>query len=374
MNFNDFIGPENSCREYKVGVIYWSREFNFTQSLNYLLTGQWIFNTCMFSTIVIYIKKYLCKYIASFLHKLSSISKGDLYIGVDDNGYIKGIPYQGIISDSQIGDIVKETVCEMLEFSNPDIQHRLMSNISIEVINVNINPIDVHFVKSKAKIDECIRCNKQKEEKINRYSSFRKMWISLIQNQQKQIHKLINEERFDFLSYCREKNILNKKSYKHRYSHLEYLCDVPNYYDMMANIKIKKFSRQRDGSIVTCTNLVNCENTDHHYTEINDVITLYTFGRYKDFCSLMYRTIKAKQPILRVDPNYPKFLLSQVSTMNPIWKANNSDINIYVIKISIRSGFLKNGETVKYYNGKKRKFEECFRIVDAANGPSTVTI
>ena len=54
MNFNDYIGIESSEREYKVGVIQWSREFNFKESLKLLLSAKWSFNKCIFNTIIIY--------------------------------------------------------------------------------------------------------------------------------------------------------------------------------------------------------------------------------------------------------------------------------------------------------------------------------
>ena len=373
MNFNDYIGIESSEREYKVGVIQWSREFNFKESLKLLLSAKWSFNKCIFNTIIIYLKKYLCKYIVSFTHKLSLVTNGELYIGVDDDGFIKGIPYQGNLTLSNIKPIIESTIEEMINFSNPTISSRLKEFLKIELINIKFKRFDEDIKDSKQKINNYIEYNKEKEDKIKKYNKFKKMWIGLIEKQQIQIHNCINTERFDFLDYCNEKRILRKKDYNHKYSRLEYLCDVPNYYDMIANIKIKKFIRQRNGCIVTCPNLINGENTDHHYNEINDVIALYNFGRYKDYCLLAYRNMKVNHPCVKVDPNYPKFLLSQIETMVPLWMKKNKNINLYVIKVTIPSGILKEGESLSYFNVKKRKFTQCFRR-NTDRGPTTIHI
>ena len=373
MRFNDFIGTESSEREYKVGVIYWSREISFKESLKLLLSAKWSFNACIFNTIIIYLKKYLCKYIVSFTHKLSLVSNGELYIGVDDNGFIKGIPYQGDLSLSIIKPIVESTIDEMLSFSNPTISDRLKASLKIELINIKFQLFDTDIKDSKKRVDHYIALNKEKEDRIEKYNKFKKMWVKLIETQQMQIHKCMDTERFEFLNYCKDRQILRKKDYNHKYSRLEYLCDVPNYYDMIANIKIKKFIRQRSGSIVTCPNLLKGENTDHHYKEINDVIALYNFGRYKDYCLLTYRNMKVNHPCIKVDPNYPKFLLSQIETMVPLWMKENKNINLYVIKVTVPSGILKEGESISYFNVKKRKFEQCFRS-DTEWGPTTIHV
>lgn len=373
MHFNECIGLESSEREYKIGVIYWSRDISFQDSLKLLMNGQWIFNTCIFNTIVIYIRKYLCKYIASFTNRLSSIDNGELYIGVDDNGFIKGIPYQGILTLDVIRPLIESTINEMLLFSNNSIRERLKDKMKIEIINIRFRCSYYYVKESKEKINDYIKFNKEKEDKIEKYSNFKKMWVKLIEKQQIQIHKCIDKERFQFLNYCKEKGVLRKKDYNHKYSRLEYLCDVPNYYDMIANIKIKKFERQRDGSIVTYPNLIRGENTDHRFNEINDVIALYNFGRYKDFCLLAYRNMRLNHPSIKVDPNYPKFLLSQIETMVPIWMKKNKNINLYVIKVTIPSGILKEGESISYFNVKKRKYEQCFRS-ESPEGPITISV
>lgn len=371
MRFNQFIGTESSEREYKVGVIYWSKELDFQESLKLLLSAKWLFNDCIFNTIIIYLKKYLCKYIVSFTHRLTLINNGELYIGVDDKGFIKGIPYQGILTLSVIKPIVDSIIDEMLIFSNLSIIDRLKSSLKIDIIKIEFEPHDSQIKISIKKVNECVAYNNEKEKKIQRHARFKNMWIKLIEKQQLQIHKCINIERFEFLNYCKEKQILRKKDYNHKYSRLEYLCDVPNYYDMIADIKIKNFVKQRVGSIITCPDLLKCEDTAHNHIEINDVIALYNFGRYKDYCSFIYRNMKINHPTVKVDPNYPKFLLSQIETMLPLWIKKNRNINLYVIKITVPSSILSEGESISYFNVKKRKFEQCFRS-DTDAGPTTI--
>ena len=373
MLFNSFIGPETNNREYKVGVIQWKDEKTKEISLDLLKTGKWRFNNDIINTINIYIKKYICKYIVSFTHKLSYIDQGELLIGVSDDGYVKGIPYRGELDKEYIKGIILSTIDETIIFSSLDIKTKLVNNINIEIIKIDLNDIDYHAETSSQIINRNLIINDQKEANLKRYLQFRKMWIKLIQGNQGKINKLFNNEKIKFLEYCRDRNILTKKQYNHRYLHLEYLIDVPNYYDMIANIKIKNYKKPREGSLVVYQDLVSCKNTDHHYTEINDVITLYNFGRYKDLCSLNYRTIKCNKPLHKDNPNLSSFLLSKIDLMNPIWKKNNRLLNLYVIKITIKSNILKNDENIKYYNHKKRKIEECYRCSSDV-GPITIII
>lgn len=371
MEFDEFIGFETSEKEYKLGVICWKEEFDLETITECLRTCIWKFNECIINTIIEYIEKYLSKYIASFTHKLSNLKNGYLYIGVNDKGYVKGIPYKGSLSLDFLNPIIDYLFKNSLFFPNEEIKMQLRKHMMIETINVT-------YTKKEEKLfdfEEFMKTENKKRNKIERFESFKKRWNILMDSQGGKIHENLNKNRERFISYLEIKEILTKKKYKHMYSCLEYLCDVPTYYDLRADLKIKEYKELKRGNVCKCINITNFNNRGEvHISEFNDIISLYTFGRYWDYCRDNYRFFKPKIPKLKLIKDHPKKILSHISNMIPSWISKNEDINLYVIKIVIPSGFLKDGESIMYYNEKKRKYQECFRTVDVNNGPTTALI
>ena len=94
-DYNEFIDEETLPREYK--------EFTFNLSgiqidnkvaEEYCKTNRFDFNKQVNSNIKKYFKMYAPKYMVSFFN---SKINGELFIGVDDWGFVKGIPYKGEI-------------------------------------------------------------------------------------------------------------------------------------------------------------------------------------------------------------------------------------------------------------------------------------
>lgn len=372
MEFNEFLGPENAEREYKLGVMYWSRDFEMNQLILLLKTGKWMFNDCTHNTIKLYLEKYLSKYITAFTNNLSSVNSGTLYIGVDDNGYVKGIPYRGELSLMSIVPIVNKVIDKMMSFSNNRIASYLRNNIKFEILKVNFDTVK-HKTDDIDQYNHFLKAYHKRKAMLDKYHEYKKKWCNIIASNTEKLYKNLNKERHIFAQYSRDNEILTKKKYKHKYSHLEYLCDVPDYYDLIANLKIKEFTFIPGYKIKKCRSLLQGNETDLHSSEINDVITHYVFGRYKDFCIASYKHHKPIQPKVSISDRYPKFLLSQIDKMIHPWMANNRLMNLYVIKITVPSGFLNNGEKIMYYNLKKRKYESCFRTIDNNMGPTTVS-
>lgn len=371
MEFNQFIGPESADREYKLGVMYWNREFSFDELVYLLKTGKWIFNDCTHNTIRVYLEKYLSKYIAAFSNRLSSINKGKLYIGIDDNGYVKGIPYKGKLSLTSITPIVNKIIDNMMSFSNKMISSHIKQNIKIEIIDVTFK-MKLNIIRN-IQYENFLDTYQKRKKILDQYNYRKNKWAKIIESQTSKLYRNLNNERYIFNEYIKDTRVLTKQNYKHAYSHLEYLCDVPNYYDLIADLKIKEFTFIPGEKIKMCKPLLSGQLTKIHSSEINDIITHYVFGRYKDYCIATYRLYKPINPKINFNQKYPQFLLSQIDKMIHLWMANNRSMKLYVIKITVPSNFLGNDESVMYYNPKKRKYEECFRAIDYHNGPTTIS-
>lgn len=371
MQFNECIGDETCDKEYKIGVIYWNKEISYDEAIEYLKNGKWDFNDCITSTIIAYLNKYLSKYIAAFTHNLSSIKKGYLYIGVDDDGIVKGIPWKGEMNINFTKHIINEIFKHDLKFPSERVKSYLRNQIKIETINVN-------FDKNKHKINnDYLKASlKNFYNRVNiykKYESFKKMWIRIMNSQGGKISDNLNNNRLEFIKYLDERGIMRKKDFTHTYSSLEYLCDIPTYYDMRAKLRIGEFDELRRGNVIKYKDITSSTKTDLHINLYAEVFCLYLYGRYHDLKRDVYRNFKPIHPKFKIDRNYPKFLLSQCNIMIPSWVNNNKNVNLYVIKITIPSSFLNDGECIMYYNERKRKYEQCFRTFDST-GPVTLSL
>lgn len=374
MFFNEDLGPEDINKEYKLGFMYWDREFKSDIALELLLSGKWLFNDSIYNTIKEYLIKYLPKYIASFTHPLSKVEKGVLYIGIDDNGLVKGIPFKGNISLDTIKPIIADIFKNKIKFPNKEVMKFLHNNISIEIIKLKHD-----FNKTNKKwFDEQLEQHFNKKQKSMRDYNHRKIWLKLIKEQNGKLNKFLNKEKTFFRNYLFDRDILSKRKYKHQYSHLEYLIDVPNYYDLIADIKIKNFKSAPDDMFNLYYDFVkNGTHTNLPYYEFNNIITLFLFGRYKDFYTDLLKANKPKNITFYNNEYFITYLLSNIDKMNSIWVTSNRNINLFVIKITMPDkNLLKNlikEQPIIYYNSKKRKYEECFREVNET-GPITVIV
>lgn len=371
MHFNQFIGEETSEREYKIGVIYWNREISYDDAIEYLKSGKWNFNDSIASTIIAYLYKYLSKYIAAFTHNLSSIKKGYLYIGIDDDGIVKGIPWKGEININFTKEVINKIFKSNLQFPSEHIKKYLRNEIKIETIKVNFDKTKHKINNDYLKISMASFYNRVNI--VKKYEKFKQMWVKLMNSQGGKISDNLKTNRLAFIDYLDDRNIMRKSDFIHTYSSLEYLCDVPTYYDMRAKLRIGEFDELRRGNVVKFKDITSFTQTDLHINLYAEVFCLYLYGRYHDLCRDVYRLFKPVPPKFRIDVNYPKFLLSQCNIMIPSWINNNRDINLYVIKITIPSSFLNDGESIMYYNERKRKYEQCFRTVDET-GPVTLSL
>ena len=120
--FNEFLGPENENTEYKefafssagLGTIIDSKLAEI-----YCQNCKFEFNDAVLLNLKKYFKVFVPKYFSAFIN--ASI-EGDLYIGVNDYGFVKGIPYQGEIPI----DFLKDRIFSSLK---KYIQDRIFSSL-----------------------------------------------------------------------------------------------------------------------------------------------------------------------------------------------------------------------------------------------------
>lgn len=369
MRFNEYLGDETSNREYKVCSMIFEKELPYDYGAELIKSGKWVFNSTIINTLTIYFKKYLAKYIASFSSRMT-ISNDDfasLYIGVDDDGLVKGIPFEGKLDINFLTDLIDFVFFKSLSFVDEETKIKLRRSIKLELINVDYNKSEITDTDDLNL--ELIRTEKEKKESEERYRKVTGFWCNIMNNQNKRLADMLNSERNEYRHSKYFDDFVSKKQYKHTYSHLYYLCDVPNYYDMMADIKIKTFEQIGDPEMKQHNTLQSGTNKKVPHYNINKILTLFRFARYKDYTTVVFRNFKVKKPPKKkFYGNLPQFLLSQSKRITEKWLLNN-DLNLYVIRVDIPMSIIDSGK-VMYFNEKKRKFEECYRSFDV-NGPVT---
>lgn len=366
MYFDEYIGHETKEREYKIGVINLEENMSNDYILFLLKTGKWIFNTYIYDTIRCYIRKYIPRYISSFIN--SRITNGEFYIGVNDDGIVKGIPFKGKINHDFINNCLKKSIDELLKFHSKRDKEFLKRNITFELINVNFKKEGIQTEWYNVFLKRFF----YRAEKQNNYKKQKDMWKRVLLTQtQKKLYYILNEQKNKFIEYVRDNRIFTKTKYRHSYSHLDYLdlAGVPDYYSMMGELNTKEF-QNTPGEVLAEYRKFNIGlPTKLHYKEINNCILLYIFGDYKDLC---VRSLKIAKPHEKIISSglYPKCLLGQVDKMIPVWVNSNRSINIYVIKFNIPCNFIPDGN-IMFLNEKKRKYETCFRESEEIMGPVT---
>lgn len=322
MYFNEFIGKETISREYKEFSFFKdSLSIDIKQSEKYCETKIFEFNESVFSNLKIYIKEYIPKYTCSFLN---SNIEGELFIGINDYGLVKGIPYQGEIDREYIKLKIMKTLKNSIKNDNFD-------NIDID--------IDIEFLEVKSP------------------------------------SKPISEYHEDYIIYLNKKKIFEKKyneflmkieEWKNKYYILNYkLVDIVNTFETRQ--QLKSFIKENDEN----NQIINLLNTDYklpimHGFEIKDIKLdknnpYYWVTTFKDKIVDEY---KKNKPIFKENfnkSNIPYNLLISLSDMIPYWMNYNKNMNLYVLKIKIKKNKIKN--SFLYYDFIHKKWLKCERII-----------
>jgi hypothetical protein len=134
-SFNDFIGPETLHREYKEFSLHKTGiPFDRTQVEYYCNTNTFDFDDLVTANIMKYIELYVPKYLSGFMN---SNIPGEIYIGTDDYGMIKGIPLS-------IGNSI----------SRPWLQERIVNAIHTYIKSEDGSPVDIQVKVDVLPIDK----------------------------------------------------------------------------------------------------------------------------------------------------------------------------------------------------------------------------
>ena len=319
-SYNDFIGKEDLNTEFKEFTFHNSGlMMNNHQAETYCQNCQFTFNSNVLFNIKRYIKFYIPKYTCAFLN---SDIPGSLRIGINDYGFIKGIPYQGELDIEYIKN-------------NIDYKFDMDKIIQIDIIKINQPPKPTK-PKPMSYMDYVIK----KERFITEYNKF--------------VEKMDNwKVRFHFF--------------------IQKLVELVN--NIESRMMIIEYIRRNDST----SPVIKLLETDYmlEYKDHDEINILkdepnnpyYWVCRWKDE---MINMMKEEKPVFD-EPDFmpliPYNIIISSSEMIPFWCHRNPDMNLYMISIKFNTLLSTHGTRISsklyfsYLTHDDKNWISCYRNV-----------
>ena len=300
-NYNDNMGFEKLNIEFKQFTLNsCGLPFDQIELENYCKTNTIIpnFNNYIMNNLKIYINFFLIKNVCGFLN---SNIKGDFYIGIDDFGNIKGIPYLGLFP------------LYYLYIYIYFISYYTTNSNIYEKFNINFIKIIVNKLNNKhPNINKYLRKKKKYYEELGNYNKAIEDWNKKRAKFYQKLYILGNLYRKEIIKFIQQEDFNNPI------------------------IKIFKSKYFFEDKI-----FIEINNKNNPY---------YWIGKWKDYKLSIMQKIKPQKSIKLVKSTFykyksiPLYLISTFELL-PYW-ISKYNIETYVIHISIK----KNNDNSKYIN------------------------
>jgi len=340
--YNEYIGVETITREYKEFTFNSSGlNLNTRHAENYCMTNKFEFNLNVKNSLDSYFKNYLPKYVSGYLNAKID---GTFWIGVNDYGYVKGIPYQGNLSEKKIENKILKYVDERVNINKYKLM-LLKKYLKIKLIKIerpnkpveSINPVFMKYMENKGEfMKRYIEYLELLENWRIRYSFFNQKLVDLINNK---------ESRIMIQDYIRK-------------------YEPENPIIELLSTDYKMIHKNHDEICILR------ESKDNPY---------YWVCLWKDE---MVELIRKERPIFREIFNYsiPINLIICCYDMIPYWFENNENMNLYVIQIKILfSEFNKFYKKIIKsflicYMDNNKKIISCYRMILPNGEPTCIPL
>jgi hypothetical protein len=339
MFHGQFIGRETVFKEYKkFSFHHIGLPFDDEAARTYVENFNWNFNDMIEETLAKYSSIYLPKYACAFLDQNTPDDEpGSLYIGVNDDGRIIGIPYQGVLSADFLSSVSlhnliigdENGVCQPFE---------LCDLFDVEVVPIEYHNKELSIVHPQLSL--YLQKQKAFEDKIQHHSEKYMKWQKKNDLYSGKLVDLYENpaSRKEFLHYLRK---LKKYEMIERVKKGETI--EQQRYD-----KIREFRERGDNLYYWL-----CTWKD----EILDDIR-----KKKPIREKAYKNI-----ISRMENIYsPSHILINTGDLVPWWMQNNEGMNLYIIRFVFRKEkkdeIRKKGWTIRFIDHLRRSVT-CFRTL-----------
>ena len=136
------FGKETLIKEYKsftfnhIGVPY-----DVNKSEHMIKSGIWNLNNLIKQNFYKNMEIYLPKYISAFMNPLSEVDYGELYFGIEDDGNVCGIPYQGDFESKFINKTIVSVINKYIKVDESDID--IKKYIKYTIIELNYEKVQL---------------------------------------------------------------------------------------------------------------------------------------------------------------------------------------------------------------------------------------
>lgn len=326
----DDLGFETEEQEYKVFTLN-SFIVGGNNGFKLLKSVIWSFDALIESTLKSYINTYFVKYISTFSHPRTMVKSGSLYIGVDDDGLVHGIPYSGELTEEFIKSQISHNLNKLRGANNYDCVQKYIDLTKIEIIKLDKKDyesrledcgLDIDFssktylkIKSNMKIDE---------EKYSEYITKKRRWQKFFKSIPQKINDIMNDKKIrgQIIDLIKKKSTSTTKlspQYKNIYGYCEIKDDYWNMiYELKSDKKFDKFTQESVGKIRN-----------------NTLSPIYWALVWRDLKTAPSKILKPRPHRLKYNyKQYSMLMTVQVPKMIPSWIKHNPKLNLYVVKIS----------------------------------------
>lgn len=211
MRYDEFVGLETCSKEYKVLTL--KRKISNKEAEQAILSAIWNYDSDVIDNLRVYISNNISRYITGFLCAHSDIERNEdayLYIGIDDFGFVKGIPYSGDLSkDLNLSELMEQIMKTKIIIGAQD-QSLLTESISWEVLPVQYNPQELEPINPL--LSRYYQINQANREIIQAGEKVLGEWAQSYQKYQQKLSILFNNEptRQELYEYIKENDPASK--------------------------------------------------------------------------------------------------------------------------------------------------------------------
>ena len=390
MQYLQDIGCETVSKEYKV-FTFNDIDINTNNAIDLLKSGKWEFDNLTIKTLKYSINKIIPKYLASYSNPNSKCNGGILYIGIDDDGIVHGIPSTNDISIEFIKKQINKSIIKNVRSVNNNSINDYMDKIQFEIIKLDkseylskysdlnydspkssdtlsdLEEIDGDTISSDDIFYNIIQFNKL-ITKIEKYDKLKKDYIRrkrkvehLLSIYTSKLNEIINDKKIrnEIIEYIQNETFSNKKIIHEKYKDIYPYCEIKNdYWNLIEELRSSKTYDR-----------INYEEANILKEDKTNIF--YWIMKWKDSKINIIKSLKPQKIGYSINyKTYSMFLLSQVTKMIPSWIKNNTNLNLYVLKISLPTNINKlnyleyknKNEWIKSYRTDHKGEPCCKRI------------
>ena len=341
LNFNDYLGSETLYCEYKEFTLnnYFSCKINamtLDRAEYYCQTNKFEFNNIILTNLKIYFSFYLPKYISGFIN---SNLNGEFYIGIDDRGLVKGVPYCGNIPYEFLKTELSKTITILIKDKLNVIKFKDI--IEIDFIKISCHDIITTNTHHSKYTEYLIEKDKHHKEHLNNSNKYNK-W--------KRKYDMVSQKLVD---------LANNKPTRNKI--INYIKKIDNNNPVIELLLSNYKLEPKTG--------IDIEKVKQDPTNV-----YYWVTKWKDEITVKLQKVKPTFKHNLSFKNIPINLLINSSEMIPYWMKYNNDMNLYIIRIKINIQYkLNDSNLVSYYDINKKIWISCKRVL-LHNGPACVSI